>query len=77
MERGLSERTTDSIRIFSRTLEHRERLKEYLCSYCLKAGVPIKDCYVSESELGGVNESTGEIICKYCLNLIKKMGTIR
>ena len=77
MEIGLVERTTDSIQIFSRSLASRERLKEHLCSYCLKAGVPIRDCYVSESELGGIDEVSGEMICKYCLNLMKRIRSIK
>jgi hypothetical protein len=53
---------------------HVER-KEHLCDFCRKSGMPHSDCFISENEIGGINQNTGEIICKYCLNLAMKLGT--
>ncbi len=71
------ERTTDSIQLFARSFNGRESVKKCFCSFCAKSGMPRHECFIAEEEVGGVDESTGEIICKYCLNLISKMRGIK
>jgi len=70
----INQTENDSIDIFSKTVMRRETLREHFCAFCKRAGVPINDCYISELEVGGVDDKTGDIICKYCLNLVKKLG---
>ncbi len=74
---AINERSTDSIRLFTRSFNSRESVKNCYCSFCAKSGMPKKECLIAEDEIGGVDSSTGEIICKYCLNLVAKIRGIR
>jgi hypothetical protein len=72
-----SDRTTDSLRLFINSFQTRESVNKCFCSFCAKAGIPKNECYVAEKEIGGVDSSTGEIVCKYCLDLIAKIRGIK
>ncbi|HOK05448.1 MAG TPA: hypothetical protein PLN24_09360 [Victivallales bacterium] len=73
----INQRENDSIEMLSKTVIRGEALREHFCAFCRRAGVPVNDCYISELEIGGVDDKTGDIICKYCLNLIRKLGVLK
>lgn len=48
------------------------RRNDFLCSLCRKKD-PSK-AFISEKQIGGIDESTGEIVCRSCLELTIQSG---